>query len=138
MATALRRRWGRGYRGDGDAPAGTGAGATAAAAAGGGLLMVARIVRLLAWGVALFILAGILLIVFDANLGNTIVRHVIDWSRTLVGPFKDLFSPSGRKAKVAVNWGIAAAVYLVVGLFILPVALFNLAALVVNLLFLMI
>jgi hypothetical protein len=116
MAMALRRR--RGYR-DGDAPARTGgAGATAAAAAGGGLLMVARVVRFLAWGVALFIVAGILLIVLDANASNTIVSHVTDWSKTLVGPFKDLFSPSGRKAKIAVNWGIAAAVYLVVGLLI--------------------
>jgi hypothetical protein len=116
MATALRRRWGRGDYAD-DAPRSR-TGAAAAGAAGSGLLLVARLVRLAAWGVALFIVAGILLIVFDANLGNTIVRHVIDWSRTLVGPFKDLFSPSGRKAKIAVNWGIAAAVYLVVGLFI--------------------
>jgi hypothetical protein len=115
MAVALRRR--RGYR-DGDAPARTGAGAAAAGAAGSGLLMVARLVRLLAWGVALFIVAGILLIVFDANASNTIVSHVTDWSKTLVGPFKNLFSPSGRKAKIGVNWGIAAAVYLVVGLLI--------------------
>jgi hypothetical protein len=110
MALALRRRAAA------DGPAGPTAGERVAGAAGSGLVTVARLVRLAAWVVAALIVAGILLIAFDANASNTIVRHVTDWARTIVGPFKDLFSPSGRKAKVGVNWGIAAAVYLVVGL----------------------
>ena len=33
----------------------------------------------------------------------------------LVGPFKDFFSLDDRKLEVAVNWGIALLVYVVVG-----------------------
>lgn len=82
---------------------------------GGGRDTAARIVGLLAGLVATIIVAGILLVVLDANAGNEIVGAVLDAARWLVGPFKGLFDLSGQKLQVAVNWGIAAIVYLAVG-----------------------
>jgi hypothetical protein len=65
--------------------------------------------------VALIVTAGILLFVFDANAGNTVVSHVERWSSTLTTPFHNLFMPHSLKANVAINWGIAAAAYLLAG-----------------------
>jgi len=106
---------------DADVPRGTrrrtGRGAAAGAAGGAGsvLLLLARLVRLVAGVLALIIVAGILLIVLDANAGNSIVSSIHDAANSLVGPFDGIFTPSDPKVKIAINWGIAAAVYLVVG-----------------------
>ncbi len=103
---------------DADVPRGTrrrtGRGA-AAGGAGSVLLLLARLVRLVAGVLALIIVAGILLIVLDANAGNSIVSSIHDAANSLVGPFDGIFTPSDPKVKIAINWGIAAAVYLVVG-----------------------
>ena len=82
------------------------------------MLTLARVVRLIAGVVALIIVAGILLRVFDANMSNTIVRDVHDAAAWLVGPFKNLFSIKNPKVSIAVNWGLAAIVYYAVGHFI--------------------
>jgi len=82
------------------------------------MLTLARVVRLIAGVVALIIVAGILLRVFDANMSNTIVRDVHDAAAWLVGPFKNLFSIKNPKVSIAVNWGLAAVVYYAVGHFI--------------------
>jgi hypothetical protein len=37
------------------------------------------------------------------------------WAGSLAGPFDGIFSLRNARAAVAVNWGIAAAVYLLVG-----------------------
>ena len=74
-----------------------------------------RLVRLAAGVVAAIIAAGILFIVFDANSSNDIVSTVDDAARALVGPFDDMFSFDNAKTAVAVNWGIAALVYLIAG-----------------------
>ena len=87
----------------------------AAGAAGSGMLLVARIVRAITWGIVAIIVAAILFKVFDANASNDIVSTITDWARWLVGPFKDLFSFDNAKTAVAVNWGLAALVYLIVG-----------------------
>ena len=110
MATAMRRRWGR--RGE---PAGPTAGERTAAAAGSGLIMVARVVRFAAWGVAAVIVAGILLIVLKANPANDVVSHITDWASTLAGPFDNLFKLHDHKANIGLNWGLAAVVYLIAG-----------------------
>lgn len=91
--------------------------ATASAAAGVGSLMIAtaRLVRLLAWIVALIIVAGIVLRLLDANMGNAIVRDSHDAASFLVGPFKNVFTPKNPKASIAANWGLAAIVCLLVG-----------------------
>jgi hypothetical protein len=79
------------------------------------MLLLARIVRIVTAVVVGFILVGILLHVLDANSGNAVVGFVYDVAGWLVTPFKGLFSPDGAKLQIAVNWGIAAVVYGIVG-----------------------
>ena len=95
---------------DGRARGTTGGGAMTSAR-----FTLARIIRAIAAIVALIIIAGILLIVLEANTGNQIVSAVLDAARWLVGPFKGLFSLNDHKAEVAVNWGLAAVVYYAIG-----------------------
>jgi hypothetical protein len=80
--------------------------------AAGGLL--ARIVQLVAGVVVLIIVAGILLVVLKANPTNTVVSDVHSWARSLAGPFDGIFSFRNAHTAIAVNWGIAAVVYLLV------------------------
>ncbi|HVE69304.1 MAG TPA: hypothetical protein VNB64_12055 [Solirubrobacteraceae bacterium] len=75
---------------------------------------LARLVMLVAWIVVGVIVAGILLVVLEANPTNAVVEAVTDAARWLAGPFKDLFTFDNAKTAVAVNWGLAAVVYLVV------------------------
>ena len=91
---------------------------TAAGAAGSGLLLIARIIRAVTFAVVAIIVAAILVRVLGANQSNELVSTITDWGRWLAGPFKDLFSFDSEKTTVAVNWGLAALVYLVVGMFI--------------------
>jgi hypothetical protein len=100
----VRRRRGRGRRDS--------VGARGPALAAG---LLARVVRIVAGIVAAVIVAGILLVVLKANPTNSVVSAVHDTARTLVGPFDGMFSFHSAKVAVAVNWGIAAVVYLVVG-----------------------
>ncbi|MCW3038327.1 MAG: hypothetical protein JWM31_232 [Solirubrobacterales bacterium] len=95
-----------------------GAGAAVAAGAGNGLLMLARVIRFVAGVLATIIIAAILFRVFDANQGNGIVNWFTDTARSLAGPFDGMFTIKNPKTEIAVNWGIAAAVYLIVGGFI--------------------
>jgi hypothetical protein len=80
-----------------------------------GAWTLARLVNLVASVVAGIIVVGILLVVLEAHRSNDVVNAVLDAARFLAGPFKDIFSLDSHKATTAVNWGIAAAVYLVVG-----------------------
>jgi hypothetical protein len=79
------------------------------------VLLVARIVKLITAVVVGFIVLGIVLHVLDANSGNALVSFVYDVASWLVTPFKGIFSPSDPKVKIAVNWGLAALVYAMVG-----------------------
>ncbi|HEY2437633.1 MAG TPA: hypothetical protein VGH93_10650 [Solirubrobacteraceae bacterium] len=63
---------------------------------------------------AAIIVAAILLRVFGANPHNTVVSDIHDAGAWLVGPFKSIFSVGSAKASMAVNWGLAAIVYLAV------------------------
>jgi hypothetical protein len=78
-------------------------------------LGLARIVRSLAGIIALVIVVAIVLFLVGANSTNAIVRDIHDAGAWLVGPFKNLFSIRNAKVAMAVNWGLAALVYLVVG-----------------------
>jgi hypothetical protein len=75
---------------------------------------VARVVNLIARIAAAVLVAAILLVVLEANRSNEIVEAALDAGRFLAGPFKDVFDLSRRKVEIAVNYGIAAVVYLVV------------------------
>ena len=93
------------------------------------MLFLARMVKLAATLVAGVIVLGIVLHVLGANASNALVGLVYDVCRPLVAPFKDLFNLSNAKAQIAVNWGIAAAVYALVGALIARVlAMAGLAA----------
>lgn len=115
----MARSFGLGRRddrpGDGNRP---GAGRRAALAGGGLLRVLALIVDVLLGLVAIVIVAGILFVVLKANKDNSIVKAVHDTAKFLVGPFDDIFEPKDRRVGVAVNWGLALLLYVVVGLLI--------------------
>jgi hypothetical protein len=73
------------------------------------------LVRTLAGLIALVIVAAIVLFVIGANPSNGIVSAIHDAGAWLVGPFENLFSIHNAKLAMAVNWGLAALVYLIVG-----------------------
>jgi Trk-type K+ transport system membrane component len=80
--------------------------------------MLARVVKMATFVVVALLVAGILLHVLDANMSNQIVSAVNDAAKWLAQPFDNIFSPSGSKERIAANWGLAALVYLVIGMLI--------------------
>ena len=79
------------------------------------LLALARIVRVVTYLAALVIVVAIVLRVAGANPANAIVRDIHDVGKALVGPFHNVFTIKNPKASIAVNWGLAAVVWVVVG-----------------------
>ena len=77
--------------------------------------MLARVVMLITWIVVALIVATILLVVLGANESNTIVSAIHDAGKFLVGPFENIFSLKNAKVEVAVNYGLAAVVYFIIG-----------------------
>jgi uncharacterized Tic20 family protein len=73
-----------------------------------------RTIYTIASVVVLIIVAAILLVVFNANPANSIVSEVHSWGRWLAGPFDGMFSFKNPNDAIAVNWGIAAVVYVLV------------------------
>jgi hypothetical protein len=74
-------------------------------------LAAARVVRAAGSIAAGTLVLGIVLVVLEANRGTDVVGLVLDAARWLAGPFAGLFSLDARKAQIAVDWGVAAAVY---------------------------
>jgi hypothetical protein len=64
------------------------------------------------------IVVGIILVLLEANRDNAIVDWLVGAGDYLTKPFHGMFEPDGRKAMVAVNWGLAAVVYALVGGFV--------------------
>jgi hypothetical protein len=85
------------------------------AAALSGSSLLARAVRFVAVTVVLIIATGILLALLKANATNSVVSEVHGWGRWLVGPFNGMFSFHTTRVTIAVNWGIAAVIYLFAG-----------------------
>ena len=79
------------------------------------MFTLARVVRLATGVVVVLIVAGILIQVLDANTSNAIVGFFDDAARWLTQPFHGIFNLDDAKAQTAVNWGLAAVVYGVVG-----------------------
>ncbi|MFL5819470.1 MAG: hypothetical protein ACJ76S_02140 [Solirubrobacteraceae bacterium] len=84
-------------------------------AVGTGVGLLARLVRIVTWILVAIIVLAIVFAVLEANRRNIIVSTVDDFAKSLVGPFDRLFTPRDPKLRIAVNWGIAAVVYLLVG-----------------------
>jgi hypothetical protein len=76
---------------------------------------LARLVTLVATVVAAIVVIGILMVVLGASHSNTLVQASTDAARWLAGPFRGLFTFDSHKITVAVDWGLAAVVYLAVG-----------------------
>ena len=81
----------------------------------GALGLLARAIELVVAVVASIIAIGVLLVVLEANPDNAIVDAIHDAARWLVGPFADFFTLDDAKLEVAVNWGLAVVVYVLVG-----------------------
>jgi len=79
---------------------------------------VARIVSLITSVVVGLIVLAIILVLLEASRSNAIVDWLVGAGDFLSKPFHGIFSLDGRKASVAVNWGLAALVYGFVGGFI--------------------
>ena len=91
------------------------AGAATAGAVGSGVLL-ARLVLLVAVLIALLIGAAILLTLVDANASNTIVKGIHEGANFFAGAFTGLITfPGHPERELAVDWGIALVVYLLLG-----------------------
>ena len=80
-----------------------------------GLWTLARIVNLITAAVVGLLVVGIALVVLEANKSNDVVNWLLDAARFLAGPLDDVFKLHNHKVAVAVNWGLALLVYVVVG-----------------------
>ena len=80
-----------------------------------GLSGVARIVSLITTIVVGLIVVGIVLVLLEANRDNAIVDWLVGAAQFLAEPFDNIFQLDGRKARVAVNWGLAALLYAIAG-----------------------
>jgi uncharacterized protein YggT (Ycf19 family) len=80
--------------------------------------LLGRIVLIITGLVVASIVLGILLVVLGANLDNPVASFLHSVAEWLVTPFKALFTLKQEKIQVAVNGGVAAVVYLVIGLLI--------------------
>jgi hypothetical protein len=76
---------------------------------------LARAVRLATTVAVALVVAGILIHLLGANTSNGIVSALNDAAKWLAQPFDNVFSLHNAKTNVAVNWGIAAVVYALVG-----------------------
>jgi hypothetical protein len=92
------------------------------------MALVARIVRIAAAVVCGIIALAIVLILLDANTSNSIVSTLLDWGKTLAGPFDGIFHLDSAKGTVALNYGIAIIVYALVAALVVRLLLAPFAA----------
>ncbi|MEA2144873.1 MAG: hypothetical protein QOG59_460, partial [Solirubrobacteraceae bacterium] len=76
---------------------------------------LARVVHLIVSIIVLIIGAGVALVLLKAHSTNSIVSDVHDAARWFAGPFDGIFSFHSARVALAVNWGLAAVVYLIAG-----------------------
>ena len=79
---------------------------------------IARIVSLITSVIVGLIVIGIVLVLLEANRDNAIVDWLVGAGKFLAGPLDNVFKLDSHKARVAVNWGLAAVIYAIVGGFI--------------------
>jgi hypothetical protein len=61
------------------------------------------------------IVLGIVFVLTNANPGNEIVHGIRQAAAWLTTPFANMFTARDGTSRLAWNWGVAAAVYLVAG-----------------------
>ena len=84
----------------------------------GVLAVVYRVSRLVFLLLAALVLLGIVFTKAPTNAHNTIVSHVLDIARSAAGPFKDVFAPKNKSNALVINYGLAAAVYVVLSVIV--------------------
>ena len=77
--------------------------------------LVSAAIWLAALSVALVLLLGILLTLAGANPDNVIIHTIMRAGTWLASPFRDVFLNTDPDRQLYTNWGIAAAVYLLIG-----------------------
>lgn len=90
-------------------------GAQAALFLGRTLAWLGTFVRIIAATISFVLLLYVVFTVFEANPRNGIVTFVSDLAHPLSWGFRDLFTPDDPKVRVAVNYLIAAVIYIIVG-----------------------
>ena len=65
--------------------------------------------------IALILVLHIVLVLVEANPGNTIVSTDADWARHLAAWFDGLFTTSSAKWNTVLDYGLATVVYLTIG-----------------------
>lgn len=91
-------------------------GAAAVGTAGAGFVLLARLVMLVATLIALLIGLAIVLRVTGANATNSIISDIHDAANFFAGSANGLYTSHGHGGReLALNWGIAAIVYLLIG-----------------------
>jgi hypothetical protein len=78
-------------------------------------MVLARTIRTVVGIVVAIIVLAVILRLLGANPSNGIVSAIHDAGAWLVGPFANVFSVHGPKLHMALNWGLAAIVYAVIG-----------------------
>ncbi len=109
--TAGRRRFGR--RDDDDRHRG-GRRRGGRSGSGGARFAIAKAITTIAAIIATLIVVGIVLVLLKANPANDIVDALREIARFFAQPFDAIFELERRRPEIALNWGIAAVVYLVV------------------------
>ena len=74
-----------------------------------------RLIRRATVAITVVIALGIAFEVLGANDDKWIVSAVEDAAKFLAAPFDGMFTPDSDKFAVAINWGIAIAVYAIIG-----------------------
>lgn len=74
-----------------------------------------RVLFLAAAVIALIIVLHIFFVLVGANPNNAFVSTDASWAWHLAAWFRDLFNPSNYKLAVFLDYGIAAAFYLLIG-----------------------
>ena len=78
--------------------------------------LLVNAIQIAGWVIAGILVVGIILVVTDANEDNALVEAALDVGRFFAEPFRGIFEMDDNDMQIAVNWGIAAVVYVVIGI----------------------
>ncbi|MGQ0481276.1 MAG: hypothetical protein ACT4O0_09655 [Pseudonocardia sp.] len=79
-----------------------------------GTYAVVSVLRVIGLVIVAFLVLHILLVVFDANQANQFATFIRAGADTFSLGLTDLFVPENPKVAVAVNYGIAALIWLII------------------------
>lgn len=80
------------------------------------LRVIWRVSKYILIALAVIVLLGVLFTKVPTNADNVIVRNVLSLAKEVAGPFRDVFAPKKPEDALVVNYLVAAAVYLGLGI----------------------